>query len=739
MIMPNSTVNGRKPELQMPKTTQSWQTRRIVAFLYQVSRMYPADRGRNFALSLATAAASLLALFVSASSDAPAATAGGTELTGLRPSTRQRALAPRIAKLLEEAHFSHKQIDDAVSVQVLSRYLDALDGQRSYFSAADISHFDALRTQFDDMIHSGRIDPAFEIFQLYQQRNRERLQYAISTLQTEPDWTRKESFVYDREKAAWPRDRTELDELWRQRVKSDALSLLLTGKKWPDIVETLRKRYQRVLTRVDQFKADEVFETLMNSYAAVCDPHTNYFSPINTEENRIQMSLSYEGIGASLQLEDDYVLIKNLIAGGPAAIAGTLQINDRIIAVGQGSSGPLTEVIGWRLEDVVQLIRGKGGSTVRLQILPTGMAPGTGEKTVALARGKVTLATQAAHKTLRKVKLGAEELRVGVITVPLFYENVQERAAGDKDFRSTTRDVSRLIDEFKAEGGIDALLLDLRGDGGGFLPEAQGLTGLFINGGPVVQLKHTDGRVEVLNDTEAGAAYDGPLTVLVDRTSASASEIFAGAIQDYKRGLIIGQTTFGKGTVQNQIPLDRWPSQSTDGQINVTIGKFYRVTGASTQLRGVEPDITLPSYVPTEEIGESALPFALPWDTIAPAHFDALTWSTDTVARLTRDEAQRAAGSADYQWLLSNVKVLETARKERTLSLNLAERQRERAQQDQARLNTENARRKTDGLSPLAKLEDLKADDQPDVVLAEAANISAELARLPARGAVASR
>lgn len=695
------------------------------------------DRVRRIALPLALMGLCVLMLAATGSSDAPAATAPETD-NSLHPTTRQRALAPRIAELLEQAHFSRKHIDDALSAQVMDRYLDTLDSQRSYFTAADIASFASLRDRFDDMIHSGRIDPAFQIFALFQQRNRERLQYAISLLEVQPDWKLKEQFVFNRDKAPWPKDNTELNELWRKRVKSDALSLLLAGKTWPDAVDTLRKRYQRVLTRVDQLKPDEAFEALMNAYAAVCDPHTNYFSPINTEENRIQMSLTYEGIGASLTLQDDYVTISNLLAGGPAAAAGTLQINDRILAVGQGATGAVTEVIGWRLEDVVQLIRGKGGTIVRLQILPAGAAPGTTEHLVSLARGKVTLENQAARKQLRKVKLGDSELKVGIITVPGFYENLQERNAGDPNYRSTARDVRRLIGELQSEGGIDALLLDLRGDGGGYLPEATALTGLFIDQGPVVQLKGTDGRVEVLDDPEVGIDYSGPLTVLVDRTSASASEIFAGAIQDYKRGVILGQTTFGKGTVQNQIKLDRWPSQSTDGQINVTVGKFYRVTGESTQLRGVEPDISLPSYVDTTEIGESALDYAMPWDRIDPARFTPLSSLADSVQVLARNQRTRSGKEADYQWLLDNVNVLEVARREKTMSLNLADRQLERTAQDKNRLDRENLRRLAAGLAPLKSLEEMKPDDQPDVVLAEAAAITADLATLNRQRAVAA-
>jgi carboxyl-terminal processing protease len=688
-------------------------------------------RTRPFAGLLGTIAVCAIMLAATGSSDAPAATASAPAQAGdttLRPTTRQRALAPRIAELLEQAHFSHVRIDDTFSARVFDHFVESLDSQRSYFTAADIAGFANLRTRFDDMIHSGRIDPGFEIFALFQRRNRERMAYAIQLLDHEPDWTIKESFQFDRDKAPWPKSNAELDEVWRQRVKSDALSLLLTGKSWSDAVDTLRKRYQRVLTRIDQIKRDEVFEALMNAYAAVSDPHTNYFSPINTEENRIQMSLSYEGIGASLLLQDDYVTISSLLPGGPAAAAGTLQVNDRILAVGQGTNGGLTEVIGWRLEDVVQLIRGKNGTSVRMQILPAGAAPGSNERTVALARGKVTLENQAAKKQLKTVTLEGQKYNVGVITVPGFYQDLQDRSAGNAEFRSSTRDVRRLIGELKAQGPLDALLLDLRADGGGFLPEATALTGLFIDQGPVVQLKATDGRVEVLDDPEPGVVYDGPLAILIDRTSASASEIFAGAIQDYHRGLIIGQTSFGKGTVQNQIKLDRWPSQSIDGQINVTVGKFYRVTGESTQLRGVEPDIALPSYVGTAEVGESSLDHALPWDRIDGARFMPQAIAASLVATLKDNERQRSGKEADYRWFMENVTQLETARKDKTLSLNLADRQHERTAADSARLERENTRRASSGLAPLKSLEDLKPDDQPDVVLSEAANITADFA-----------
>jgi carboxyl-terminal processing protease len=675
-------------------------------------------------------------LSAAGSSDAPAANGPASD-GNLKPSARQRALAPRIAAQLEQAHYSRKRIDDAVSGQVFDRLLEMLDSQHAYLSAADIESIAAQRTRFDDMIHNGQLDPAFDIFALYQQRNRERMRQVIALLDKEPDWTLNENYEFERDKAPWAKSSAELDELWRKRVKSDALTLVLTGKKWPEVADTLRKRYERVLTRIDQIKRDEIFELIMNAYASVADPHTNYLSPVNTEESRIAMSLSYDGIGASLLLQDDYVTISGLIPGGPAAAAGTLQTNDRILGVAQGATGSFTDVIGWRLEDVVQLIRGKSRTVVRLQILPAGAAPGSSEKVVALARGKVTLEAQAAKKQSRTITLDGKPLHVGIITVPSFYEDIQERSENKPDYRSTTRDVQRLIAELKADGPLDALVLDLRGDGGGYLPEATALTGLFIDKGPVVQIKSTDGRIEVLDDSDSGLAFDGSLAVLVDRGSASASEIFAGAIQDYKRGLILGQTTFGKGTVQKQERLDLWSGQSTAGQINVTIGKFYRVTGESTQLRGVEPDISLPSYIGKTDMGESSLEHALPWDRVDSARFKAGSLSPELITTLTSDQRQRASNDPNFRWLVGSVAEINKARDLKALSLNLATRQRERETNDSARLALENARRSellkssvnTDKtLQILKSLEELKPDDQPDVVLTQAAEIAADLA-----------
>jgi len=649
----------------------------------------------------------------------------------MTPSARERMIARQVGALLEDNHYSQQRIDDAMSPRVMDKFLDGLDGQKSYFLASDIAEFQAYRLRFDDMIRTGDLEPAYAMFARYQQRNRERIRHALALLDQTPDFTLDESFEFDREKAAWPTTTVELDELWRKRVKNDAISLLLAGKTWDEAREVLRTRYDRVLKRADQVKPEEVFEVFLNSYARTFDPHSNYFSPRNSEEYKIQMSLNYEGIGASLQLIDDYVTIMNLIEGGPAAASGALSVNDRITAVGQGKQGPMTDVVGWRIDDVVQLIRGKGGTVVRLQILPVGAAPGSPERVLEFIRGKVTLEAQAARKELKTITRGEIEYRVGVINVPGFYSDYDGQRAGDKNFRSTTRDVRRLIEELKEEK-IDGLVIDLRGNGGGFLPEAQSLTGLFVDQGPVVQVQFSNGEREVLDDPDAGIAYDGPLVVVIDRFSASASEIFAGAIQDYRRGVVVGQRSFGKGTVQNLVPLSRWSARPVNGQLTVTIGKFYRVTGESTQHRGVEPDVELASPISLKDIGESSLDDALPWDRIDRAEFRTLDTRLPSIAKLALEENARQGRDPDYRWLVEDIAALNRLRDQRALSLNLETRRAERAQLEANRLARENARRVARSESPIASIEDLDASKQPDVVLDQSAEVMVDMLKLSA-------
>ena len=677
---------------------------------------------------ITAAVLAMTALVLAGSVQAPASTSL-LPAGAIAPTDPQRATARKIGRILEEAHYSRAALDDKMSEVIYQRYLESLDGQKSYFLQSDINDFNTYRFLFDDMIRTGDIDPAYLVFARFQQRNHERIQHAIALLSTEPDWTVNESFDFDRSKASWLSDQAALDELWRKRVKNDALSLMLTGKPWPEVADVLKKRYERVLKRVDQVSPDDVFENLMNAYARAFDPHSSYFSPRSSEEYRIQMSLNYEGIGASLQIIDDYVTIMSVLEGGPAAVAGTLTVNDRITGVGQGKDGGFQDVIGWRLDDVVQLIRGKAGTLVRLQILPAGAGPGAPEKVLEFTRNQVTLEAQAAHKEVKNVARNGKVYKIGVITVPGFYRDVAAESAGDKNYRSTTRDVAKLLKELKSEN-IDGLVLDLRNDGGGYLPEATELTGLFIDHGPVVQVRDTTGRLEVLDDPQSMPTYDGPLAVLVDRLSASASEIFAGAIQDYHRGLILGQTTFGKGTVQSLMPLDRFSSKPTSGQLTVTIGKFYRVTGESTQHRGVQPDVALASAIDTKEIGESALESALPWDRIAGVPFktSAGTAAAPPIAALATEEDARAQIDPDYKWLKSDIAALDSVREQKTVSLNLKVRREERTRIDKERLERENSRRAAKNLPAYKSVEELdKAKDTTDVVLDQASQVMADV------------
>src|SRR5450631_171957 len=564
--------------------------------------------------------AALLGAAMTPTSAVPAPTAAAA--TALAPTEQENYVARRVSDIIAREHYRRAPLDDRLSSLILDRYLDAIDGGRSYFYASDIAEFERYRYELDDAIKAGDVEPAFVIFRRYQQRSRERMAYAVDLLAKKPDFDIDESFNFDREKEPWPANTAEMNELWRKRVKNDALSLVTAGKQWTEASDILRKRYEHVAKRMDQSKPEDVFEAFMNAFVLSLDPHSNYFSARNSEEYNIQMSLSYEGIGASLQLTDDYVTVIDVIAGGPAAISGKLAASDRITAVGEGKTGELVDVIGWRLDDVVQKIRGPGGTLVHLQLLPAGAAPGSAQKVVEFTRNRVSLEAQASHKAMRVVQRNGRDVKVGVITVPSFYQDYDASRAGAKDYRSTTRDVQRLISELKKDGA-EVLIMDLRANGGGYLPEAESLTGLFIDRGPVVQLRDTTGRIEVDDDPDPSVYYSGPMIVLVDRFSASASEIFAGAIQDYGRALIVGQQTYGKGTVQNAHPLNYtiFGRKPELGQLNVTIGKYYRITGESTQDRGVTPDIALPSLIDANEVGESTRDRALPWDHIEPATF----------------------------------------------------------------------------------------------------------------------
>jgi carboxyl-terminal processing protease len=650
----------------------------------------------------------------------------------LESDQRHRQVARMVTRFVERAHYSRITVDDDLSSLVLDNYIESLDANKHYFRASDVTYFERYRYNLDDVMRTGDFDPILDIFRLYRLRAQQNIDYALTTLDEGVDFSTDDVYMFNREDEPWIGTADEMRQLWHQRVTNDALSLVLADKTSDEAADVLRKRYERVLKRINQLDSDDVFEMFLNSFARTLDPHSSYLSPRQSEEYRIQMSLSYQGIGASLQLDDDLVAVLNVIAGGPAAIDGRLGANDRITAVGQGDDSEMVDVVGWQLDDVVQLIRGPSGTEVRLQILPADALPGAEQYVLDLVRDKIKLEEQAAKSERIEIERDGVATAVGVISVPSFYQDYEARSRGDKDYVSTTRDVRRLIGELEAEG-IDGLIVDLRGNGGGHLSEATALTGLFIQEGPVVQLKDTNGRIEVLDDPVPQISYSGPLVLLVDRFSASASEIFAAAIQDYRRGVVIGQRTFGKGTVQNLYILDQYARRVPDpglGQLTLTIGKYYRVTGGSTQHRGVLPDIDLPSPIDPERVGESSRQRALPWDQIKATGFLAQEPLDSEIAYLTEYQATRMSGDPDVDFLVQNIAAVEEARQRTSVSLNEATRIAEREQRQAERLERENARRAAIGLEAVASFDDIEDVEQPDILLDQATNIVSDLVSL---------
>jgi carboxyl-terminal processing protease len=681
----------------------------------------------------------LVALIAAGAAAVTAPIFANVETEDLAPVARHEKIGQLVTEFIQKSHYRHASVDDDLSSKVLDRYIESLDSNRMYLLESDVQAFEQYRYELDDMVRSEPLDPVFDMFEVYRTRVRERLEFALQQLESEPDFTVEESYEFDREKLPWATTSEELDEIWRKRVKNDALSLALAEKEWPEIQEVLDKRYTRFLKRMDQVKSDDVFETFMNAFAHTLDPHSSYLSPRNSEEYRIQMSLSYFGIGASLQIEDDYVMVINIIPGGPASIDGSLQPKDKITAVAQGEDGEMVDVIGWRLDDVVQLIRGPADTVVKLQVMPAGALPGAEEKVISLVRNQVKLEEQAAKSEVITIPRDGRDWSIGVIEVPSFYRDYRALSNGDKDYTSTTKDVKRLIEELE-EQGIDGLIIDLRDNGGGHLTEATALSGLFIDNGPVVQLRNSNGRISRLDDPDPvpRVAYTGPLAVLVNRYSASASEIFAAAIQDYARGVIIGQQTFGKGTVQNLYSLDQYVRRPDDeglGQLTLTIGKYYRVTGESTQHRGVDPDISLPSHIDTTVVGESVRDSALPWDTIRTTEFRGGEPLDSTINSLTASHIERSKDDPDFQYLLDGIRDVEEARARTTVSLNIDTRKQEREENMAKRLERENARRAALQLEPLASVEELEVLEGPDVHLDQAAAIITDLAIMREVGA----
>lgn len=664
---------------------------------------------------LATIAASSLVVFSGVF--AKQATAPTSQLQ-LAPSKVQTRTARDTVSLLDDMHYEHRVLNPALSAQVFDRYLKDLDSQHIYFLASDINGFTPYRLVLDQALKKGDLRIPFQIYNRYLQRTRERLEFTLAELGKgvgAMDFSSNDVIEVDREKAPWVTTRAALDDLWRKRIRAAALSLRLAGKSDKDIQSTLTKRYKSQLANLTRTKPDDGFQAFMNSFAETYDPHTEYFSPRTEENFNINMSLSLEGIGAVLQSEDEYTKVVRLVPAGPADKGKQLKTGDRIVAVAQGAQD-FVDVVGWRIDEVVELIRGPKGTTVRLQVIPSGSVDETQTRQISIVRNTVKLEDQAAQKKVLTVQQGEASYKIGVIRLPAFYADFQGMQNGDPEYRSTTRDVKRLINELKAEK-INGLVLDLRNNGGGSLSEANSLIGLFIGTGPTVQVRNAMGKVEQLVDPDPSVIYSGPLAVMTNRLSASAAEIVAGAIQDYGRGLVIGSTSFGKGTVQSLRDLEH-------GQLKLTEAKFYRISGASTQHRGVNADILFPNIFDEDEVGESALPNAMPWDTIPSARYVPYQDYSRRLPDLRKQSEARQAQNPDFRYLNESIALARELKKQKTLSLNEALRRKEKADLDTRRLEMENRRRSAKGEALLTSWKE--AEDKAEKEALEAADPGSE-------------
>ena len=642
----------------------------------------------------------------------------GLQGYALAPASAQSDTLKEIIDVIEDRHYASRRYDDSLSAQHFTAYLDALDPQRMFFNADDIDTFSQWRFALDNAGRAGDLAPAFTMFNRYHDELKDRLTRILSTLPETIerfDYEVEEYLDIDRSAMPWAQDDAELNERWRKRIKNQALSLLLAEKAPEEIPETLERRYQSQLKRLAQYNAQDVFQIYANTLAEQYDPHTNYFSPRRAENFDINMSLSFEGIGAILQIDDEYAKVTRLVPAGPADKQGGLRPSDLIMGVGQGEAGPIEDVIGWRLDEIVDLIRGPRDTIVRLEVIPD-KGKSDQRRVVPIRRNEVKLEEQAAQKEIIEfTDENGQAHRVGVIDIPAFYIDFEAYRQGDKFYRSTTRDVKKLVDELVSDG-VEGIVIDLRDNGGGSLQEANQLTGLFIEYGPTVQIRSAESRVWRDGKRRRSQYYEGPLAVMINRLSASASEIFAGAIQDYGRGIIVGEQSFGKGTVQSLVPLQ-------EGQLKITESKFYRVSGGSTQHRGVVPDINYPSLFDPEKIGESALDNALAWDQIAPTRFNRYHNYDTIIPTLASLHNARAANDPDYQFLQDQVDLAEDARAISVLPLQQSGRIAMRDEQEALALAIENKRRLSKGLEPLETLDtdDDLADGAPNASREETA------------------
>ncbi|HWV14257.1 MAG TPA: carboxy terminal-processing peptidase [Cellvibrio sp.] len=641
-----------------------------------------------------------------------------TKVEKLKPEAVQSKTAIEIVNQLNKHHYRQQQFNDALSSRFLDEYLKTLDSSKNIFLGSDIAEFEAYRKKFDDDLKAGKLDSSFAIYNRFSERFIHRLDEAITLLDNKEavfNFDVEESMIVDRKSETWPATQADADKLWQQFIKSNLLNSMLSGKTLEESKTTLRKRYANQLRRMKQQTSEEAFSIMMNALTLLYDPHTNYLSPDNSKNFNISMSLSLQGIGAVLQSDEDYTKVISLVPGGPADKQGQLKPNDKIVAIAQGAKGEFEDVVGWRLDEVVKKVRGEKDTIVRLEVIPSNPTA-TGNTIIAIKRETVKLEDQAAKKAVFNIKNGEKTYKLGVIDIPTFYMDFEAYNRRDPNYKSTTRDVYKLLDELHKDN-VDGVIIDLRDNGGGSLPEAAMLTDLFINPGPVVQIRQSDNTISRDYRATNPAVYRGPLIVVTNRLSASASEIFAGAIQDYGRGLIVGSTTFGKGTVQTMMPISKG-----EGDLKITQSKFYRVSGDSTQHRGVIPDLELPTLINNKDIGESSYETALPWDQIHPAPHDFYYDIAGLVTQLNPAHQERMKTDPDFIFLKQQSALYEEISNKKVVSLRLATRQKEQEKLEQRTLEIENQKRKTKGQAVYANYADYKAkelkkdedDDTPD-------------------------
>ncbi|EPF9729934.1 carboxy terminal-processing peptidase [Vibrio fluvialis] len=631
------------------------------------------------------------------------------DLPLLSPEVQHETASKRVTSRFTRSHYKHFNLDDQFSQAIFERYIEMLDYNRNLFTQADIDSFKDWSVQLDDQLKVGNNQIAFDLYNLSMEKRFDRFQYALSLLDHEITFDTDESIELDRSKAAWPKNQAEVDELWRKRVKYDALNLKLAGKEWPEIKETLAKRYNNAIKRLTQTHSEDVFQLYMNAFARQIDPHTSYLSPRNAEQFQSEMNLSLEGIGAVLQMTDDYTVIRSLVAGGPASNSKQLGEGDRIIGVGQDGED-IVDVIGWRLDDVVQLIKGPKGTKVKLQVLPDGKDAKS--HVVTIVRDKIRLEDRAVKSEI----IEKDGKKIGVLEVPSFYVGLSQ-------------DTDKLITELKAKN-VDGIIVDLRNNGGGALTEATALSGLFITSGPVVQVRDSYGRVNVNSDTDGKVSYSGPMTVLINRYSASASEIFAAAMQDYGRAIILGENSFGKGTVQQHRSLNHIYDlfDKELGYVQYTIQKFYRIDGGSTQNKGVIPDIAFPTAVDAAETGESMESNALPWDSIDKAKYEKLHDFHKMITALSAEHQTRIAKDMEFSFIQQDIAKYKAEKDDNYLSLNEKVRKAQSEKSDQERLDRINTRQKAMGKKEFKTLQDVPKDyEAPDAYLDESVAIMVDM------------